>query len=75
MVALIAKADALSGVYSFLICCFSCLANCLDSLHGVMPKISAMVESGPERKMEESACAKEKAYSGEPLELFSGLVF
>ena len=51
---------------SFLICCFSRLANCLDSLHGVRPEISATAGSGADKKrMEESASAAENAWSGD----------
>lgn len=47
---------------SFLICCFSLLANCFESLQGVKPEISATAGIGAERRMEESATAAEKAF-------------
>ncbi|KAI4306346.1 hypothetical protein L6164_029633 [Bauhinia variegata] len=73
-----ANAGALSGSYSFsddssfFNACFSRLANCFDSLHGVKPEMSATAGSGAETRMEESASAAEKAWSGDALELFSG---
>lgn len=66
----IAKAGAESGAYSlrddssFFSDCFSRLANCFDSLHGVSPEISAAAGSGDERRIEESANAAEKACRG-----------
>lgn len=44
--------------------CFSRLANCFDSLHGVSPEMSAAAGSGDERRIEESASAAEKACRG-----------
>ncbi|KRY97950.1 hypothetical protein T11_4932 [Trichinella zimbabwensis] len=79
MVALMAKAGALSGAYSFnddssfLIDCFSRLANCLESLHGVSPEMSAMAGIGAAPKMmEESARAAEKVCIAEAVDIFSG---
>lgn len=70
MVALRARAGALSGSYflmaasSFLICCFSRLANCFDSLHGVRPEMSAEAGStGADKRTEESARAAENAFN------------
>jgi len=41
--------------------CFSRLANCLDSLHGVKPEMSATAGSGEEMRIDERASAAEKA--------------
>lgn len=49
---------------SFLSCCFSLLANCLESLHGVKPAISADAGStGADSRIEDSASAAENAFS------------
>jgi len=47
---------------SFLIDCFSRLANCFDSLHGVRPEMSATAGSGDEMRIDESASAAENAF-------------
>ncbi|GER36824.1 di-glucose binding protein with Kinesin motor domain [Striga asiatica] len=72
MVAWMARAGALSGAYSlsddssFLISCFSRLANCFDSLHGVSPEMSADAGStGADRTIEDRASAAENAFSWE----------
>ena len=71
MVALIARAGALSGAYSFkelssfFSCCFSLLANCLESLHGVSPEISAAAGSAgtvDETRIDDSSSAADKAF-------------
>lgn len=74
-----AKAGALSGAYSFnedssfLIDCFSRFANCLESLHGVRPAMSAMAGMGAAPKMmEESASAAEKVCIADAVDIFSG---
>ena len=62
-----ARAGAESGAYSFsddssfFSACFSRLANCLDSLQGVSPAMSAYAGTGAARMMEESARAAENA--------------
>lgn len=82
MVALRARAGALSGSYflmaasSFLICCFSRLANCLDSLQGVRPEMSAEAGStGVDRRTEESARAAENAFNDDDDEEDDGSEF
>ena len=47
---------------SFLMDCFSRLANCFDSLHGVKPEMSATAGSGEEMRIDERARAAEKAF-------------
>lgn len=68
--ALIARAGAESGAYflredsSFLIDCFSRLANALESLQGVKPEISAEAGGGVEvSRREERANAAEKDFN------------
>lgn len=49
---------------SFFSCCFSLLANCLESLHGVKPAISADAgRTGADSRIEDSASAAENALS------------
>lgn len=59
-----------------MICCFSRLANCFESLHGVRPAMSALAGStGAETRMEERASAAEKAFNGEVVVCSSWLLF